>query len=207
MKILFYITLICSIILLALFILLPVTPEGRERIRTRKARYVIGIIFWLFCAGYSFNGIHSANKNSSHKEVASSSTTKHQSSKKTESSYSDGSLAKELSENSSSEDYQQVTYDDLIANKGQDLLNKNVQISGTISKVHHDDGIYVVIVNMNNDPTEKVMVPIYSEFAKNKKPIVGDTVTIKGTGGGMQQQPEELTGGENIPYIDCDQPI
>lgn len=204
MKTLLYIALICSIILLALFLLLPFTPEGRERIRTRKARYVIGIIFWLFCAGYSFNGIHSANN--SHKEVASSSTSKHQSSAKSE-TRSQSSASSISSDDSSSESYQQVTYDDLTRNKGEALSNKNVQISGTISKIHHDDGIYVVIVNMNDDPTEKVMVPIYSEFTKNKKPTVGDTVTIKGTGGGMQEQPEELTGGENIPYIDCDQPI
>ncbi|WP_323058356.1 OB-fold protein [Limosilactobacillus reuteri] len=109
--------------------------------------------------------------------------------------------------NNSSTDYQQVSYDDLDSNS--DSLNgKNIEITGTISKSHEEDGSYVLIVSMDNNQAENVMVAVDgSSVPKGKKLSKGDQVTIKGTGGGKQSTPSDMTNGQNIPYMDCEETV
>lgn len=114
--------------------------------------------------------------------------------------------AKAFKDNSST-NYQQVSYDDL-DNNSDGLNGKNVAITGTINKAHKEDGSYVLVVSMDNNQAENVMVAVDgSSIPKGKKLSKGDQVTIKGTGGGKQSTPNDLTDGHNIPYIDCEETV
>ena len=102
--------------------------------------------------------------------------------------------------------YPTVSYDDL--NNSRKLLNQNLSINGTVSKVHKEDGSYVLIISMDNNSAENVMVAVDgSSVPKGKKISKGDQLTIKGTGSGKQSTPNELTDGNNIPYVDCDETV
>ena len=120
-------------------------------------------------------------------------------------SSSSSSSSSSASDNSS--DYPATTYDDL-NNNSKKLLNQNLSITGTVSKLHKDDGSYVLIVSMDNNSNENVMVAVDgSSVPKGKKITRGDQITIKGTGGGKQSTPDNLTGGHNIPYVDCEEQV
>lgn len=107
----------------------------------------------------------------------------------------------------STNNYPTVSYDDL-NNNSKKLLNQNLSINGTVSKVHKEDGSYVLIVSMDNNQAENVMVAVDgSSVPKGKKISKGDQLTIKGTGGGKQSTPNELTDGNNIPYVDCNETV
>lgn len=124
---------------------------------------------------------------------------------KQKSSSSSSSLSSASS--NSSNDYPATTYDDLNSNSKK-LLNQNLSIAGTVSKLYKDDGSYVLIVSMDNNPSENVMVAVDgSSVPKGKKISRGDQITIKGTGGGKQSTPDNLTGGHNIPYVDCEEQV
>lgn len=51
-----------AIILIVLFVALPFTPEGRQRIKYNKARYFIGLLVWIGIAGYIYQDqLHHSN--------------------------------------------------------------------------------------------------------------------------------------------------
>ncbi len=107
----------------------------------------------------------------------------------------------------STNNYPTVSYDDL-NNNSKKLLNQNLSINGIVSKVHKEDGSYVLIISMDNNSAENVMVAVDgSSVPKGKKISKGDQLTIKGTGGGKQSTPNELTDGNNIPYVDCNETV
>ena len=115
-------------------------------------------------------------------------------------------MAQDLAK-SESHSYQNVSYNDLDSNSDE-LNGKDIVITGTVSKVHKEDGSYVLIVSMDNNPAENVMVAVDgNSIPKGKKISKGDQLTIKGTGGGKQSTPNELTDGNNIPYVDCNETV
>lgn len=120
---------------------------------------------------------------------------------------SSSSSSSSSSASGNSSDYPATTYDDL-NNNSKKLLNQNLSITGTVLKLHKDDGSYVLIVSMDNNSNENVMVAVDgSSVPKGKKISRGDQITIKGTGGGKQSTPDNLTGGHNIPYVDCEEQV
>lgn len=210
MHLFWIITLLLAIILILLFLALPFTPAGRERIRNNKLRYSLGLVVWIVVAIYLYGNVQntSYSKNTTNLQKSQKAISKESSSTQKESSshYSDGSLAKDLAK-SESHSYQNVSYNDLDSNSDE-LNGKDIAITGTVSKVHKEDGSYVLIVSMDNNQAENVMVAVDgSSVPKSKKISKGDQLTINGTGGGKQSAPNELTDGNNIPYVDCSETI
>ena len=210
MHLFWIITLLLAIILILLFLALPFTPAGRERIRNNKLRYSLGLVVWIVVAIYLYGNVQntSYSKNTTNLQKSQKAISKESNSTQKESSshYSDGSLAKDLAK-SESHSYQNVSYNDLDSNSDE-LNGKDIAITGTVSKVHKEDGSYVLIVSMDNNQAENVMVAVDgSSVPKDKKISKGDQLTIKGTGGGKQSTPNELTDGNNIPYVDCSETI
>ena len=186
MHLFWIITLLLAIILILLFLALPFTPAGRERIRNNKLRYSLGLVVWIVVAIYLYGNVQntSYSKNTTNLQKSQKAISKESSSTQKESSshYSDGSLAKDLAK-SESHSYQNVSYNDLDSNS--DELN-----------------------GKDNNQAENVMVAVDgSSVSKGKKISKGDQLTIKGTGGGKQSTPNELTDGNNIPYVDCNETV
>ena len=167
----------------------------------------VSLICTTLLAGISLTACGNSSQKSSEESSSSSSvatkTSQHHKTNKQNASNSSVD-SQSMAENT---DYQQVNYDELDSNS-DDLNGENIAITGTITKANEEDGSYVLVVSMDNNQAENVMVAVdSSSVPKGKKLSKGDQVTIKGTGGGKQSTPDELTDGQNIPYMDCEETV
>ena len=61
MHLFWIITLLLAIILILLFLALPFTPAGRERIRNNKLRYSLGLVVWIVVAIYLYGNVQNTS--------------------------------------------------------------------------------------------------------------------------------------------------
>lgn len=130
----------------------------------------------------------------------SSSTSSKSSSSSSDSSSTDSSSV------DTSEDYQPISYDDL-ARHPKANLNKPIEISGTILQVHKEDGEYLILMYMDDNPDETVMVVVDKSDKPSGEILEDDQITIKGNAGGKQSYETVLGEDREIPYVDCNEKV